>query len=474
MTTELHPVQCGRCGRTVVVAVSDLHPLCFHHLEEQAECPEIKERKGADGGIGGTFLTMCRALEQSIRPMLEGAKVEAIVHEGVWQVACRTGKAKPAYYPPTQARRQAELWDGRGYKSLAERLRAAADQAEQQPPSSAGTVRRRKRGPVVVMALAASVIAIVVVGGAFWSFLMRQSDPMVVETDARDAGAMPNVPADAVSADPSTTAALLPQADTTTQAAAAPPSPGAPLTAFNAPIRPTLSPSVRDADAAEEPEMVALPGGTYAMGSKDDSSELPVHRVAIKPFAISKFPITIREWNVCVAARACSYEPTGEDDAPVTNLSWNDAQQFTAWLARTTQKAYRLPSEAEWEYAARAGTGTKYWWGDRLRAGMADCQGCNGDADAGNVVKVGSFPANPFGLHDMGGAVAQWVADCWHKNYQGAPADGVPWIDGDCNSRVIRSGSSKNDPRYVRSASRDYYDGRFRYPTHGFRVAYSL
>ena len=210
------------------------------------------------------------------------------------------------------------------------------------------------------------------------------------------------------------------------------------------------------------------------MGSDDDLSEKPIHRVTIRPFAISKFPITTREWNACVAAKSCTYVPTGKDDAPVANVSWNDAQEFLDWLSKVTKKAFRLPSEAEWEYAARARTNTKFWWGDQLQADTANCKGCNEPYDASQPLKVGSFRPNPFGLYDMGGNIHQWVADCWHKNYQGAPLDGLPWVDSDCSSHVIRSGSWKNDSSYVRPSNRDHYDTGVRYPTHGFRVAHSL
>jgi formylglycine-generating enzyme required for sulfatase activity len=211
------------------------------------------------------------------------------------------------------------------------------------------------------------------------------------------------------------------------------------------------------------------------MGSNLDPSEAPIHTVSIKPFAISKSVITVRLWSQCVAAKSCSYVPTDEgDDAPVTNLSFNDAQQFIAWLDQVTQKNFRLPSEAEWEYAARGGTRTKYWWGDDMQPGMVNCKGCNGDQHIRQTAKAGDGKPNPFGLYEMGGGVAQWVADCWHKNYQGAAADGSAWVEADCIFHAIRSGAWRNEPGDVRSASRDYYDGRIRYPTHGFRIARSL
>jgi formylglycine-generating enzyme required for sulfatase activity/class 3 adenylate cyclase len=239
-----------------------------------------------------------------------------------------------------------------------------------------------------------------------------------------------------------------------------------PPTALNAPSNIPNAP----ATVLSMPTMVSLPGGSFAIGSNDDPSEKPIHRVTIKPFAISKFPITIREWKECVAAKACDYIPVGNDDAPVGNVSWNDTQQFIEWLSNVTQKKYRLPSEAEWEYAARGGTQTRFWWGDQLQSDMANCRGCGGAYDPSQPLKVGSFKPNPFGLHDMGGSVGQWVEDCWHKDYQGAPIDGSAWIDKNCAARVIRSGSWKNDASYIRPASRDRYDTGVRYPTHGFRV----
>jgi formylglycine-generating enzyme required for sulfatase activity/class 3 adenylate cyclase len=220
-----------------------------------------------------------------------------------------------------------------------------------------------------------------------------------------------------------------------------------------------------------EPAMVSLPAGTLTMGSNDDLSERPAHRVAIKAFAIGKFPVTVREWRSCVAANACKYLPTGDDDAPVTNVSWSDAKQFTTWLSQAAQKEYRLPSEAEWEYAARGGTAGKYWWGNLPQQGFANCKGCNEPYDPRQPLKVGSFLPNPFGLYDMGGGVDQWVEDCWHKNYQGAPAGGEPWLDTDCSARVLRGGSWKSDPANIRTASRDQYDANVRYLTHGLRVA---
>lgn len=320
---------------------------------------------------------------------------------------------------------------------------------------SVGNTRRRRENILIFLL---STTLIVIAGGVLW-YLLSQ-----MRSDKGQHAAAP--PA-------STAASQTPQP--APQEAPAQPAPAAPL--------PTMAPSpavvpspeaapVRSAASVREPAMMPIQGGSFAMGSNGDVSERPIHQVTVKPFAIGKYPVTVREWNECAATKACGFEATGQDESPVTNVSWTDAQQYVAWLARATGKPYRLPSEAEWEYAARGGTQTKYWWGDKLLPGMAACKDC-GDAATEQPVKVGSFKPNPFGLYDMGGGVDQWVEDCAHRNYQGAPTDGSPWMSGDCTAHVLRSGSWKNDATYVRPSNRDSYDTNVRYPTHGVRVALS-
>lgn len=322
-------------------------------------------------------------------------------------------------------------------------------------PDAAAYQRTRRRRESVLLTLLGLAI-VIIAGGVLWYLLAQpRGKPADVAQAPPSPAASPAVPQPAPSPAPGQAAGPIP--------GAAP--------AQQAPHQAVPSPT--PAVSVPEPELVALQGGSFSMGSNDDPSERPIRKVTVKPFAMGKYPVTVREWNACAAAKACGFTASGRDDVPVTNVSWSDAKQYLTWLAGETKKAYRLPSEAEWEYAARGGTQSKYWWGDQMQPGYAGCRDCGGDAAAEQPVKVGSFKSNPFGLYDMGGGVDQWVEDCWHRNYQGAPADGAAWSGGDCASHVIRSGSWKNDARYVRPANRDNYDTNVRYPTHGFRVALS-
>lgn len=225
------------------------------------------------------------------------------------------------------------------------------------------------------------------------------------------------------------------------------------------------------------PALVVVQPGTYMMGSASsgDPATKPVHRVTIaKPFAIGKTEVTVGQWRECVAAGAC--KPAGEggegdDRLPVRNVHWQDAQAFVGWLSQRTGKRYRLPSEAEWEYAARGGTASAYWWGDGLGVGKANCADCGGSYDRKLPAAVDAFGANGFGLQGTAGGVAEWVEDCWHPSYAGAPRDGSAWTSGDCRERVVRGGSWRNDHSYAQSAGRFYYDADVRYIANGFRVA---
>jgi formylglycine-generating enzyme required for sulfatase activity len=173
-------------------------------------------------------------------------------------------------------------------------------------------------------------------------------------------------------------------------------------------------------------------------------AEGPQREVTIaKPFALGKTEVTFAEWDACVAAGACPNAPDstwGRGDRPVINVSWNDAKQYVAWLSLS--KKYRLLSEVEWEYAARASTTTTYSWGDDIGKGNANCRGCGSEWDSRQTAPVGSFKPNAFGLYDMHGNVFEWVEDPWHGSDEGAPTDGSPWVEGGTISgHVVRGGS---------------------------------
>ena len=200
-------------------------------------------------------------------------------------------------------------------------------------------------------------------------------------------------------------------------------------------------------DCPECPEMVVVPGGKFG-----------------RPFAVGVYEVTFGEWDACVSDRGCGgYRPDdegwGRSRRPVVNVSWNDAKAYLRWLSEKTGKAYRLLSEAEWKYVARAGTTTAYWWGDDVGHNRANCNGCGSPWDKTQTAPVGSFSANPFGLHDVHGNVWEWVEDCY---------------GGDCGVRVVRGGSWYDSPRDLRSAVRGGNPTGDRDAHVGFRVARTL
>ena len=257
-------------------------------------------------------------------------------------------------------------------------------------------------------------------------------------------------------------------------------------------VLPVLPPGASFADVlssgGEGPEMVVIPVGSFRMGCVSGvdcvAGEMPVHEVTIpQAFAVSKYEVTFDDWDRCVAGGGCGgYRPDdegwGRGRRPAFYVSWNDAREYVAWLSSQTGQSYRLLSEAEWEYVARAGSTTAYSWGDAIGSNRANCGDWEEWGTCGDqwetTAPVGSFQANSFGVHDMHGNVWEWVEDCGNETYAGAPRDGSAWLTGGCESRVLRGGSSLNVPRALRSAYRVWYATGVRGLNFGFRVARTL
>ena len=240
-------------------------------------------------------------------------------------------------------------------------------------------------------------------------------------------------------------------------------------------------------DCAACPPLVVIPAGEFTMGSPPSEQQAEAqHRVTIAtPFAVSKSEITFDEWDACIADGGCNgYRPEdegwGRGNRPVINISWDYAKSYVEWLSRKSGKHYRLLTEAEWEYATRAGTTTTFAFGAALSPTQANYDGSTdgsgpSDVNRQRTLPVGSFPANGFGLHDMHGNVSEWVEDCWHDQYTAkAPADGSAWLEGNCDGRVVRGGSWEDSDVELRSAARvgEYKDNSSY--ADGIRIARSL
>jgi len=269
---------------------------------------------------------------------------------------------------------------------------------------------------------------------------------------------------------------------------AAPPRAPAPL---SRPEEAGLRPGDAFKECADCPDMVVVPAGRFTMGAPkhepaSSKSERPQRVVAFaRPFAVGRFAVTFAEWDACLADRGCfgqrpSDQGWGRGRRPVINLTWHDADAYVRWLARRTGRPYRMLSEAEREYAARAGTTTPFWWGAQASTDRANYNGdlvyaCGKKGEnRGRTLPADSFAPNPFGLHQVHGNVSDWVEDCWNDSYDGAPADGSAWKDGHCHMRVMRGGAWSRTPKAMRSASRIAFGSDISMQYFGLRVARSI
>ncbi len=250
-----------------------------------------------------------------------------------------------------------------------------------------------------------------------------------------------------------------------------------------------LRPGAQFRDCETCPTMLMVPRGSFSQGSpssepESENNERPQRQVTVPAFAIGQTSVTFAQWDACVADGGCSHDPAdegwGRGDRPVINVSWNDAQQYVNWLSNRTGRAYRLPSESEWEYAARAGSTGRFNTGPCARTDQANfrgntpAQGCSAGINRSRSLPVASFAPNDHGLYDTHGNVWEWVQDCWNGGYVGAPTDGRPWTTGDCGSAVSRGGAWIAVGSAQRLANRNSAPRGDRVSTRGFRVARSI
>jgi len=235
-----------------------------------------------------------------------------------------------------------------------------------------------------------------------------------------------------------------------------------------------------------------VPAGSFTMGSPSNEPERSNNETQVRvsiaaPFAVGRYAVTFDEWGACVADGGCNgYKPSGQGGErgkhPVVNVNWADAKAYAAWLSSKTGKTYRLPSEAEREYVARAGTTTPFWWGSSITPKQANYNsvadpyrggGSKGEY-RGYASPVDSFEPNPWGLYNVHGNVWEWTEDCWNESNTGNPGDGRARTTGDCSDRVVRGGSWNLNPHFLRSAVRYWRPANSRYTDRGFRLARTL
>ncbi|MDP3736542.1 MAG: SUMF1/EgtB/PvdO family nonheme iron enzyme [Hyphomonadaceae bacterium] len=357
---------------------------------------------------------------------------------------------------------------GLGLKEIVQEARPAAAPSQSSPPAGSGA---GKITPLVALG------ALLIIGGGGWIWLANSGDlgrtggvpsagsQLFEETAAPNTGQTDNPPS-------------LGSSDTASLPAPAAPAPAILNPAPKVATITTYGVGETFRDCTGCPQMVTIPPGSFTMGSPADEvgrndAEGPQRRVSVPAFAAGKYEVTWAEWERCVSDGGCAEltaDGFGGGSRPVTYVSWTEAKTYVAWLSRDTGKTYRLLSEAEWEYAARAGTTTAYSFGNSISTSQANLR----DGPR-KTTPVGQYSSNAFGLHDMHGNVGEWVEDCWADNYSaGQPTDGRAYIQGSCPIHVIRGGSWENLPQYLRSAYRYADEPTIRNNYSGVRVARTL
>jgi len=333
----------------------------------------------------------------------------------------------------------------------------------------------------LMVGIAAAVVIVIAVAGFFIFGGKKQDtapvlDATVAEIDEVMEEEMPpeeEEPEQVVEEIAETTADLKVEPETTKPSEPAAPAPSATVDA-NKPFQDSLK------LGGHGPMMVSIPAGSFKMGSPGSSrftDERPQHTVNAKKFAVSQYEITFAQYDVYANSSGRKLPDSlymDRETSPVIFISWDDAYYYVKWLAEQTGKKYRLPSEAEWEYMASGGKKSPFWWGYDEEPKRAHCFGCGTGLDPRKPTKIGSFEPNQFSIYDTAGNVAEWVHDCWHENYKGAPSTAEVWEGGDCAYRLVRGGSYSSPPQSLRTAKRDKFKSDSAYDHIGIRVIREL
>ncbi|QIK37240.1 SUMF1/EgtB/PvdO family nonheme iron enzyme [Caldichromatium japonicum] len=341
-----------------------------------------------------------------------------------------------------------------------DRLKSAlvSAQSSEKPasPSSASTVIYETRIPLWLRATSGALVLLLALSGAANIYLLRSAP--ATEGEPSSAPPIPGPP-------PLPKEPPLVASETTPET----------MRPTSAGQRPRIHID-RLADGTPGPTLIVLDGGAFQMGAVSPTGEdfSPPRMVTVRPFMIGAHEVTFIEYDRFAKATGCPLPPDpgwGRERYPVVGVSWEEAREYAVWLTQQTGRRYRLPSEAEWEYAARAGTTTPFWWGMEPGINRAACFDCGSPWDNRSTAPIMTFAANPFGLYEMHGNAMEWVADCYQSNYQGAPSDGSPLLISDCTRRVARGGAFNKPAASMRSFARAAYSPDTRLKMLGFRVA---
>ncbi len=342
------------------------------------------------------------------------------------------------------------------------------------------TDRPASKSNTLMMVVLVLLFSLLSAGGVYWYFVMHKGAQATSAPSANTTDKTSDVLSGKVSqtqiADAGTIQASPARETTPRKPVKATPKTVKASTAIKGQLKPTRVFSDFLESGGSGPVMVGVPGGIFTMGSPVNSTyfnERPQHKVSIRKFTISKYEVSFDDYDR-FAEDSGRPRPAdngwGRGKRPVINVSWEDAVAYTQWLSKQTGHQYRLPSEAEWEYSARAGSKEKYWWGAQYENNRANCFNCGSRWDRVSSAPVGSFSPSSLGLHDMSGNVMEWVSDCYHQNYDGAPIDGTIWSQGACSQRVVRGGSFHSPVEDIRVSKRSAFDAGTAVDQIGFRV----